>query len=260
MKKWRLTAFLVASALVLTGHFWLLTRKIHPLQTTDYALHAVDLHVTSRWRYGFLSSLHGAVLVKAPNSGPVPTRADSLSRELKPVMQRELRFIPWKAALEAALYLALLGYLFLVAGRLRARLHSPQRSRFASTAVSLLPGAVFFVLAASPLLLGGYGYGGFSNLAGPGAISASGPYFNLDLWLRNSGNTISHRAFVSPIMIPAGALSGIFQSLIKHLPVYGELIEDSPGPFVYWLFGASFYGVLGAFAGWLTSAGNRSRQ
>jgi hypothetical protein len=257
MERWRLRASIVALAVILTAHFWLLTRKIHPVQTAEYA---VDLRVTPQRRYGFMAGFHGAILVKAPNSGLGPVRKGFPSPGLEPVMLRELRSIPWKAALEAAFYLVLIGYLFLVAGRLRALWPGQKRGRLAGIAGSLLPGAIFFVLAASPLLLGGYGYGGFSNLAGPGAISASGPYFNLNLWLSNSGNTISYRAFVSPIMIPAGVLSEIFQFLIKQIPIYGELIEDPPAPFVYWFFGAAFYGVLGAFAGWLTSAGSRSRK
>jgi len=248
--RWRWTAFLLISGVALAGHFWLLTRKIHPISGSEYGSHAVDLRETPRWRYGFFAGHHGAVLVKTLNLGKVPTAKESgLIRELKPVMERELRLIPRKAVLEAVLYLLVLGYLILVTERLRIRLLNPGRNRLARLALELVPGAIFFALAAGPLLLWGYGYGGFSNLAGPGALSYSGPYFSLTNWLMNSGNTISYRAFISPILLPVDVLSELLQLAAKRIPIYGDVMENGLSPLAYCLLGVGFYGVVGLVAG-----------
>lgn len=228
------------------AHVSFLSRKIQPLDAEQYARYGIDLRVTPDWRFGFVAGTHGAVLVKVRNAGQAPRRSkNQWVRKLEPVMGRELKLIPLKFILESVFYLLLLAYLFLLAPRLRAALLKTAGKRLTRFGANLALGAVFFVLAAAPLLIWGYGYGGFTNLVGPGAMSYSGPYFRLQAWLHNSSNSISYRAVISPLMLPPAVVVQLGWEGLRHVPVYGTLMESEPSTSLpYWLGGALVYGLV----------------
>ena len=245
-RKTALIGFAVASGITLAAHVSILTRKIQPLDTEQYARHGRDLRVTPDWRFGFVAGMHGAVLVKVRNSGQtLAGHRDRQDRDLELVMGRELKLIPLKFVLEAFFYLFLLAYLFFLAPLLRAKLLRAAGDRWTRFGADLAPGALFFILAAAPLLVWGYGYGGFTNLVGPGAMSYSGPYYHLEMWLNNSSNSISYRAVISPLMLPPAAVAQLGWEGLRHMPVYGTLMDSEPSTTLpYWLGGALVYGLV----------------
>lgn len=173
-------------------------------------------------------------------------------------MTRELERIPERVLEEALFYALLMAYLLLVLPRLRS---GGQRIRTRSLRwmASLLPGGIFFVVAAAPLLVWGYGYGGFSNLAGPNAMSFSGPYYHFDSWLNNSSNSVSYRAFISPILLPPGILVELAWWGFQKVPVYGVLLDSEPNSvWPHWIAGTFFYGL--AFLGIHTLLGSLTRR
>jgi hypothetical protein len=165
-------------------------------------------------------------------------------------MRSELRSIPRKTALEAVLYFLLGAYVLLVAPRLAGAMRGRRMPRSARIVAMLLPGALFFVLAAAPLLIWSYGYGGFTNLVGPGAISYSGPYFRMQSWFHNASNSVSYRAFVSPLILPPGVMVELCLFGLRALPLVGDAFGDGlDSNWPYWLAGALFYGGIGAAIG-----------
>ena len=76
-------------------------------------------------------------------------------------------------------------------------------------------------------------------------MSCSGPYFHFRSWLNNSSNSISYRAFVSPLTLPAGVLVELAWSALQHMPVYGPLLSSEPESVLpYWIAGGIFYGLV----------------
>jgi hypothetical protein len=242
-----LVRFGIVAGITLAAHATFLPRKVLPVDSQHYAQYGIDLKVDPVWRIGFIAGVHGATLVKARNTGTPPKeRADSWHQELKSVMARELKLIPAKFIAEAFFYLFLLTYLVLASPHLRRALQRRSRDRPIRIVAALTPGAIFFFLAASPLLIWGYGYGGFTNLVGPGCMSFSGPYFHLRAWLYNSSNSISYRAFVSPITLPVGTLVGLVWEGLRSLPILGAFLDSEPETALpYWFAGAFLYGLVG---------------
>jgi len=254
----RIAIGLAASAILATAiQCIFLPKKLTPLDADQYGRYAIELEADPNGRYGYVPGMHGAVLVRAPASAP-PPRSRPHQRELESFMRSELRSIPRKTALEAIFYFLLGAYLFLGAPRLAAATRNRRMDRFAGIAATFLPGALFFVIAASPLLIGDYGYGGFTNLAGPGAFSYSGPHFHLQSWLGNSSNSISYRAFVSPVVLPPGVLVRLANRVLRSVPLIGDAFSggvESVWP--YWVAGTIFYGGIGAV---LSAVGRRLRR
>lgn len=240
--------FVTCGAFVLVVEAFFAARKVRPIDLEAYASQCVDIEARDGWRFGFWPGMHGALLVKTPDRGQSPRPPhDEHGRKLHALMSRELRQIPLKVALETGFYLGVLGFVFFVAAPLRdlARGSTPGRPR--RLAASLLPGALLFCVAAAPLLLLGYGYGGFTNLVGPGAMSYSGPYFHWRSWIQDSSNSISYRAFVSPLLLPPGVLVQTGWLALRKIPIYGPLLDDEPaGAAAYWVAGALVYGTLWA--------------
>lgn len=246
-RKTSLIGFAAASGITLAVHLSFLARKIQPVNDEQYARYGHDLRVTPGWRFGFVAGMHGAFLIKVRNRGGVPQSVDDRrARNLRLVMSRELELIGGKFIGETIFYLLLLCYLFFLGPHLRTSLRKTARSGLARFGANLAPGAIFFILAATPLLIWGYGYGGFTNLVGPGAMSYSGPYFSLGAWLNSSSNSITYRAVVSPIMLPPAMVVQLSWEAFRHVPVYGILMEDVPSiTLPYWLAGVLLYGFGG---------------
>lgn len=230
---------------MLAVQVFFLARKIEPVDGAVYARYGIELASTAKWRYGYVAGMHGAVLVKVPITEP-GARRTAEPTELKRLMAAELAGIPLRFTLETTFYAFLLVYVFFLAPRLAAALRNRGGRRFRGFLARLLPGALFFVFAAAPLLIWGYGYGGFTNLVGPDAMSYSGPYFHWRSWLGNSSNSISYRAFVSPLVLPAGMFVELLWEGLHALPLLGELYESEPASNApYWVAGAFLYGLFG---------------
>lgn len=237
--------FAFSLIVMLAAQISFLTRKIQPADVALYARHGIELARTAKWRYGYLPSMHGAFLVKVPITEP-EAKEPPRGTELTSLMSAELRSVPLKFAFEMIFYIFLLVYVFFLAPRLSAALRNREGRRLSRFFSKLLPGALFFVLVAAPLLIWGYGYGGFTNLVGPDAMSYSGPYFHLQMWLHNSSNSISYRAFVSPLMLPVGVFVDLVWEGLQKLPVFGELLDSEPATAApYWAAGALVYGLVG---------------
>jgi hypothetical protein len=244
-----LILFGISTILLIAVHATFLPRKIRRIEPDEYTRYAIDLRVAPKERIGFVSGTHGAVLVRATNSGGAPhnERGDPKSQELRAFMARELERIPTKFLGETLFYVTLLAYAVLLLPRLR-RVARRIRTTSLRWLAAILPGGILFVLAAAPLLIWGYGYGGFSNLVGPNAMSFSGPYFHLNTWLNNSSNSVSYRAFISPILLPPSILVELAWWGFQRLPVYGVLLDtESESVWSYWIAGTIFYGL--AFLG-----------
>jgi hypothetical protein len=206
----------------------------------------VELDRDVRWRYGYVVTRHGAVLVRAPlagAAGPAPSvPADAVST----FMARELKARPWKCGLELIFYAGLMTIVHVsrrrapsassaVNGRVR------RLARAAGLAVTLV------TVTMAPYLFSGYGEPLFSTWRGPGALSSSGlvpatapvvpavSYGLLLQWL-----------FIMPMI----ASSRAAETLSLALGIRGSL----------WLVTAAFWGLIaaiGAFAGTSHEAASR---
>ncbi len=245
----RIAIFAVTVCAVLAAHTTFVKTKIREADPERYRRAGRDLRVNGQWRYGYLVSFHGAVLAKvARDSAPGAGSRDSHAPELSATMLRELNLVPLKVIGEAFFYVGLLAYLFFGMSMVTGRLAILGNSRMGRWTRFLAPGALFYAMLAMPLLSFGYGYGGFSNLAGPGAMSWSGPYFHWDLWRLNSGNTISYRAVISPAVFPVEFAADILASAYGIWGPFREEIESATWRPMLWILGGLFYG---AALGWV---------
>jgi hypothetical protein len=245
----RAAIFGASAVAVLTVHVAFARSKIPEASADLYERAGVGLQLKGPWLYGYVAGMHGAYLVKVPRPPSAPKTARRSGRpEITAIMARELDLVPAKVAGEAALYIAMLAYLFFGTRVVRRALERFGSSRMARWIRFFGPGAILFVIVAAPLLVFGYGYGGFTNLAGPGAMSYSGPYYDWTLWRYLSGNTISYRAFISLALAPVGFLVQLTTLAWNAVTRFDEDLEQLFLVSAYWFVGVLLYGT--AFGLW----------
>jgi hypothetical protein len=232
--KW--TLFAAALVLMLLVQAISLRGKVLRVEASEYSDVAVELEVTSHWRYGYVTAYHGARLVRTPNVPLQVRQFDPASGDVGAAMDKELHLVPRKAALETALYLFLLFYGFFVAPW--AAESNPvgifSRIRHAGfVAVLWVQGWTFL---AAPAVLWGYGEPIYSTWSGPGALSSSGPY--LCSLSSGPGMTVSYRGVFEAAAPCYSAMLVEATSLPEHLP------EMSDTKYL-WLLGVISYGILG---------------
>ena len=243
-----LLVFALSVLLLLAVEGFFLWKKVPAMDPDQYGRYAHDLETRNEWRYGYIQGVHGAYLVRARDAAqPQRSATGSDKDEMRSFMRSELRRIPRKTALETALYASILAFLFFGARPLRGLVRGRTPRRLRRLVADVLPGAVVFALIAFPLLVFGYGYGGFTNLVGPGAMSYSGPYFRWESWVGNSSNSISYRALVSVVTIPAGLLVELVWMALERIPFVVEL-DDVETAAPYWIADLLFYGALSVAA------------
>ena len=242
-----LAVVVVVGLQALIFHLW-----IPEVKSAYFAHNAVELKITPRWRYGYVRSWHGAVLVKARN-GP---GLKGLSRKSQPyvpdaetfaIMQRQLKRLPTKAGLEAALYLVIIAYVFYVWGWLKLGLLTERPTRIRVLGAEILGWTVLWLIIALPLLLWGYGTPLFSNCLGPGALSSSGIFLGAGPAF---SSTVSYRGLlmvVAPFLLLGAELA------CRVASFFPQITEGV----VLWLSGLIAFATLGLSLGLYRCCGKK---
>lgn len=256
----RLTCFILTLVFVIGMQWAALALKILTVKPETYRKRAVDLKITSEYRYGYGWSWHGAILVKTPNvegaspkvldeeppadgdsDEPLPdvysidndhviksTPQDQTpvlpDRSLELIMRDELALVPLKFTLELALYIVMLLYLFFGVRWILNKLHVNRWRNIGQCSFMAAAWIVFWMLAFLPFGLYGYGYPIHSNWEGPGALSYS--YFPFKM-STGSGLTISYRYVIDLLSMYPLMLFAFIAQVYQYVPVIGSKIHLS---------------------------------
>jgi hypothetical protein len=236
----RLKHFLLAAGAVLALQVLCLELRIPAVKPESFAERAVELKVTRKWHYGYMQLWHGAVLVKAPNTDILANPVGEMQPvewegEVYGVMQRQLEALPRKAALEAALYLGILAYVFFGWGRLKGAFLARRRRRERLLLATVLNWTLLWVIAGLPLLVWGYGTPLFTNCVGPGALSSSGIFLG---WAPAYSSTISYHYLLA-------ALAPFCLVLLTPISFAWVWLPGITEGQVLWLGGLFFFVSLG---------------
>lgn len=247
-EKERRIIFCAAAAAIVALQWLAFSFQILEIHPETYATYAVELEAGANWRYGYVTSWHGAILVKTPNLGrggpesPVDPEYEP-DREIEQIMRRELEALPRKALLELLLYLACLAYACFGMGPMRRTLQGANPGRLRGAAAEALVWVSLWYILAMPLILWGYGTPLFTNCLGPGALSWSGPWYGPTPAPYTF--TVTYRYLMVGLTWGPSmrfCLAGVSLFIAKLIP------EASEGMTV-WLSGLLFSSILGTIRG-----------
>jgi uncharacterized membrane protein (DUF485 family) len=246
-----LLVFIIATVVIAIIQYYFLSVKVHEVEPTTYSKHATDLQVTPAWRYGFAMGYHGATLIKTNNVPEAePIHVQGGDNKVHEIMARELKLAPIKTISESVLYLVLLSLALFAPHWLAAKLLRRRRSYLGNRLIVFFVAITGWTIAIFPLLFFNYGTSVYTTWVGPGALSYSGPYYNVSF---EQGDTISYRSFVdAPALYPAVLTLAVMKlgHYFPHLTVKMFL----------WIAGSWFYGVIGLLMGtarFLVEAGHK---
>lgn len=257
MTSLRLRAICAAAAVPLLAAFEVacLRSSVATLSPHEFAERATDLSLSGPWRYGYVSGIHGARLVRTANLPDLVPSPHPTDLALTQRMRADLASLPRRAALEFAFYCVLLLYVVSAAPWLYGVLARRWPRRWQLRCARGLLAVSVAAIALLPQRLLGYGASAFSTYVGPGALSWSGGYPQIT-WL--TADTISYRTFVEFLLI--GPL-WLFSKL-PQLPFAGvrppfwlqvllEMVPQSLRPgnveeALFWLFACGFFFIAGA--------------
>lgn len=240
----------MAGAVGLQGLFFHL--HIPEVKPEYFALEAVKLKITPKWRYGYVQLWHGAGLVKTRNGSGLKgssgwIQPDEADAKISAIMRRELKSLPTKAGLEAALYLVIIGYVFYVWDWLKLALLTERPTRKRLLGAEILGWTLLWLIMALPLPLWGYGTPLFTNCLGPGALSSSGIFLGA---APAFSSTVSYHCLLvglAPFLLPAAGLA------IWVASFFSPITEG----LVLWLAGLIVFGTLGLSLGLYRCCGKR---
>ena len=238
----RWVLFAAALMLMLLMQGICLRDKVLRVDAGEYASEATELRVSSHWRYGYMKMMHGARIVRTPNV-PLLVSQGSPRSHVWVAMNNELRLVPLKAAGETALYLLLLVYGFFAAPWMAIGAPAQSGGRIWNAVHVGLLWASGWTILAVPVLVWGYGEPIYSTWAGPGALSASGPY--MCSLSSGPGLTVSYRIVFevgAPCIVARMAESS---ELAEHLPEMRVAVYLwSLGYLTYWTMGSLWQLVI----------------
>jgi hypothetical protein len=262
----RIVLFVCALVFVIGMQGLALSRKIPEVKTNLYRERAIDMKVTSEYRYGYSWSGYGAILVKTRNiegaaprtPGKYPSAPgcpageeyvsvlssdedrieDETTEPLWVTMKRELDRIPWKFSLELALYLALLFYAFFGVPWLMNRRRFHNWGCVSQCSLMAVFWMMFWIMVSLPLTLFDYGHPIHANWEGPGGLSFTYVPFKLST---GSGLTISYRYAMDILSSYPLWLFTIGGRGFRDLSYAWESVLLSLG-----IWGCLFYGMGGA--------------
>jgi len=172
------------------------------VETHQFERFAVEFERTQTSRYGYIISHHGAFFVKARLTADArPLKPIAADDTLTPIMARELRLVPFKAAFEIAFYASLWALWSVGLARLRRRLSGPDSTRWQRSVALGVSWAVMITAELAPFLIAGYGEPLFSNQQAPGA-------FGVTTWGFPStgsayGYSLTYRGVLQPTLLLA---------------------------------------------------------
>lgn len=215
---------LVATLLLLAGIVVLqvvfVTRKVPEIDGKRYDAKAVTLRTEDGVRYGYLHTMHGAILVRSSTSDPSRgATGPAADPEIVAIMTRALADVPRHALAEGTFYFAFLS-LFLwgiptVYGRLTGASGGALRK---AAVVGVLAAAAMFSFLAPRTFLA-YGASAFSSWGGPWPDGCGYGYPYLS---GMPGETVSYRGLLEIALLPsmkAGALAGdLWFSISRSVP------------------------------------------
>lgn len=213
---------------------------------------ATEIKTTARWRYGFVRGYHGVFLVKTRNVArfafPPTIENDnsfffSTSQEEKDqvasAMRQRLEEFDRKFTLEALFYLAIFGYLYFGARRLRAWCAPAHAKPIRKILCDGFLWALGWTLVVLPLLFLNYGASMYTNWEGPGALSYSGPYLGLPTGA--SGETCTYRPYLE--------IFSILSILFLETTGISRILPETTIGFYILFSGILFYGLIGVLIG-----------
>lgn len=247
-KKERRIIFCAAAVAIVALQWLAFSFRTPEIDPETYALYAVELEGGADWRYGYVRSWHGAMLVKAPNVdqwAPDPPLDPEYEPdlELDRIMREELEALPRRGLLELLLYLTCLGYACFAMGPARRALQGENPGRFRVVGSEVIVWMGLWYIIAMPLPLWGYGTPVFTNWLGPGALCRTGPWFgptpvpcNLTITYKYLMVALTH-GFSMLLCI-----AGVSFFISKFIPGVSEGM-------IIWLSGLLWFSILGTIRG-----------
>ena len=247
-EKERRIIFCATAAAVVALQWLAFSFRIAEIEPEIYFRRAIELEVSADWRYGYVTSWHGAVLVKTPNRAqevpePPVDPEDEPDPEIEQIMYQELKALNRKAVLELGLYLGSLLYAFFGMARLRYILLGQDPGRWRVLISEILFWLGLWYILAMPLALWGYGTPLFTNCVGPGALSCTSLDYGTTPALYSI--TVTYGPAICAAALPPLLLAEILVSLFHYFPGTSEGM-------VVWMAGLLFFGGFGFLRGLLS--------